>query len=53
MSLEAQIVPLGNNMFTFKAEDTGVNLTGLANPVTVILTIGTDSGSTTAIAQFQ
>ena len=28
VSLEVQIVPLGNNIFTFKAEGTGVNLTG-------------------------
>jgi hypothetical protein len=36
---------LGNNIFTFKAEGTGVNLTGLANPVTVVLTIGIDSAT--------
>ena len=52
MRLEVQIVPLGNNMFTFKAEGTGVDLTGLTNPVTVVVTIGIDSGSTTATAQF-
>ena len=40
MSLEVQIVPLGNNIFTFKAEGTGANFTGLTNPVTVVLTIG-------------
>jgi hypothetical protein len=48
-----QIAPLGNNIFTFKAEGTGVDLTGLTNPVTVVLIIGIDSGSTKAIAQFQ
>jgi hypothetical protein len=32
VSLGVQIVPLGNNIFTFKAEDTGVSLTGLTNP---------------------
>ena len=32
MKLEVQIVPLGNNIFTFKAEGTGVDLTGLTNP---------------------
>jgi hypothetical protein len=53
VSLEVQIVPLGNNIFTFKAEGRGVDLTGLTNPVTVVLTIGIDSGSTTAIAEFQ
>jgi DNA-binding beta-propeller fold protein YncE len=53
VSLEAQIVPLGNNIFTFKAEGTGVDLTGLINPVTVVLTIGIDSGGTAVTAQFQ
>jgi hypothetical protein len=40
-------------MFTFKAEGTGVDLTGLFNPVTVVLTIGDDFGSTAVPAQFQ
>jgi DNA-binding beta-propeller fold protein YncE len=53
VSLEVQIVPLGNNIFTFKAEGTDVDLTGLTNPVTVVLTIGLDSGTTTATAEFQ
>jgi hypothetical protein len=52
VSLEVQIVPLGNNIFTFKAEVTRVDLTGLANPVSVVLTIGNDSGSTAVTAQF-
>jgi 6-phosphogluconolactonase (cycloisomerase 2 family) len=51
--LEAQIVPLGNNIFTFKAEGKGVDLTDLTNPVTVVLTIGTDSGSTDVTAEFE
>jgi hypothetical protein len=53
VSLEVQIVPLGNNIFTFKAEGKGINLTGLTNPVTVVLTIGDDTGSTAVAAQFQ
>ena len=48
-----QIVPLGNNMFIFKAEGTGVDLTGLTNPVTVVPTIGDDAVSTNATAQFK
>ena len=51
--LEVQIVPLGNNIFTFKAEGKGVDLTGLTNPVTVVLTIGIDSGTTTVTAERQ
>ena len=53
VNLQVQIVPLGNNIFTFKAEGTGVDLTGLTNPVTVVLTIGIDTGATTVTAQFQ
>ncbi len=49
VSLEVQIVPLGNNIFIFKAEGRGVDLTGLTNPVTVVLTIGNDTGSTAAV----
>jgi len=48
--LEVQIVPLGNNLFTFEAEGRGVDLAGLTNPVTVLLTIGIDSGTTTVDA---
>jgi sugar lactone lactonase YvrE len=53
VSLQVQIAPLGNNSFTFKAVGTGANLSGLTNPVTVVLTIGNDSGATTTTAQFQ
>ena len=53
VSLEVQIVHLGNNIFTFKAEGTRVDLTGLTNPVTVVLTIGINSGITAVSAQFQ
>jgi hypothetical protein len=53
VSLDVQIVPLGNNIFTFKAEGTGANFTGLTNPVTVVLTIGINTGSTTVTAQFR
>ena len=50
--LRVQIVPLGNKIFTFKAEGTGSDFTGLTNPVTVVLTIGINTGTTTAVAQF-
>jgi hypothetical protein len=48
VNLEVQIVPLGNNIFTFKAEGTGADFTGLTNPVTAVLTIGINTGTTTA-----
>jgi len=53
VSMKVQIVPLGNNIFTFNAQGTGVDLTGLTNPVTVVVTIGDDTGSTAVTAQFQ
>jgi DNA-binding beta-propeller fold protein YncE len=53
VKLKAQIVPLGNNIFTFNAEGKGVDLTGLSNPVTVVLTIGIDSGTTAVTAEFE
>jgi hypothetical protein len=53
VSLQVQIVPLANDNFTFKAQGSGVDLTGLTNPVTVVLAIGINSGTTTATAQFQ
>jgi len=52
VSLQVQIAPVGNNSFTFKAQGADANLTGLTNPVTVVLTIGNDSGTTTVTAQF-
>jgi hypothetical protein len=52
MDLSVQIVALGNNIFALAAESKGVNLTGLTNPVTVVLTIGDDTGSTAVTAQF-
>ena len=53
VDLSVQIVALGNNIFVLAAESKGVNLTGLINPVTVLLTIGDDTGSTAVTAQFQ
>jgi hypothetical protein len=52
VSLRVQIVPLGNNIFSFNAVGAGVDLTGLTNPVTVVLTIGINSGTTTVTARF-
>jgi hypothetical protein len=41
-------VPLGNKIFTFTAVGAGEDLSGLTNPVAVVLTIGVNAGSTTA-----
>jgi hypothetical protein len=53
VTLEAQIVPLGNNSFQFKAEAQPVDLTALSNPVTVTITIGDDAGTSSVAADFQ
>ena len=47
VSIEALIVPLGNNRFGFQVAAYGANLSGTKNPVTVGLLIGDDSGTTT------
>jgi len=52
VSLAVQIAPVGVNSFDFKVTANGVNLAGLANPIGIILSIGDDSGSTTANATF-
>jgi 6-phosphogluconolactonase (cycloisomerase 2 family) len=51
VSFEVKIVPLGNKIFTFNAE-AFVDLDHLPSPVTVVLTIGVNSGSTSVIPQF-
>jgi hypothetical protein len=51
VSLEATITPRGNNAYKFKAEGKHADLTGIAKSVTVTLTIGNDSGSTTVRAK--
>jgi 6-phosphogluconolactonase len=51
VDLSVQIVALGNNIFALAAESKGVDLTGLTNPVTVVLTVGANSGSTDVTAQ--
>ena len=52
VSLNVEIKPLGNKNFRFAAVGTGVDLTGLTNPVTVVLRIVTNAGTTPVIAQF-
>ena len=42
-------MPLGKNIFALAAESKSVNLTGLTNPVTVVLTIGDNTGTTTVL----
>ena len=42
---------LGNNIFGLAGESKGVDLTSLNNPVTVVLTVGANSGSTDVTAE--
>jgi YVTN family beta-propeller protein len=51
VNLRAQITPLGGNLFKGKVEGEHADLTGIANPVTVTLTIGNDRGSITVRAE--
>jgi hypothetical protein len=51
VALEVRIAPVSANSYSFQAEGSGANLAGTANPVTVVLTIGDDSGTTTASAK--
>ena len=53
VKVEASIRPLGGSAFEFKAEGKRAELTGLANPVTVKLTIGDDGGSAIVTAKFE
>jgi hypothetical protein len=51
-SIAVQIVPLGDSSYQFKAEGSPVNTNAIANPVTITLTIGQDTGTTLAYADF-
>jgi DNA-binding beta-propeller fold protein YncE len=52
VSLRVVIWQLDNNSFTFAAGGIGVDLTGLTNPVTVVLTTGLNIGTTTISPRF-
>ena len=49
----ASIRPLRDDAFEFAIEGDGVNLKGIVNPVTVILTIGDDGGSRSVKAKIE
>jgi len=49
-NLKLQIAPLGQNQFQFSAYDKKVDLTSLANPITVTIGIGGNSASTSVTA---
>lgn len=53
VKLEVKITDLGGGSFEFKTEGEGANLSGITNPVTLRLTIGDDSGSTTVTAKLE
>jgi YD repeat-containing protein len=50
VKLEATITSLGNNRYTFQTAGTGVNFSGVTNPVKVDLSIGDDSSTTSVQA---
>ncbi len=51
VSIQVRINPTGGNSYTFQAEGSGANFSGITNPVTVNLKIGNDAGSTQINAQ--
>ena len=53
VKLEASIQPFRSGAFEFAAETEGANLKGFANPVTVSLTIGDDSGRRVVSAKIE
>jgi YVTN family beta-propeller protein len=52
VGLEAKLELTGSLRYTFRAEATGANLRGIANPVQVSLGIGNDAGLTSVEAHF-
>jgi len=52
VNVQAKITQLGGKQFRCEVQGEHADLTGFANPVTVTLTIGDDSGSTTVRAKF-
>jgi hypothetical protein len=53
VSLQNRISPAGTGAYQIQVEASGINLSGLTNPVTVSLTIGNNTGKTSVNAQFQ
>jgi len=51
--LEVRINPKRGNKYTFQAEGSGAALNGIANPVTINLTIGNETGTTQVNAHFR
>ena len=51
VSLQALIAPTGTSRYAFLAAAQGASLTGTANPVPVMLSIGDDSGTTSVKAR--
>jgi hypothetical protein len=49
-ALEMKIAPVTTNSYTFDIEGLGADLTGTVDPVSVVLTIGDDRGTTVASA---
>jgi len=48
-----RIAPLGGSSYQIQVDASGVDLTGLTNPVSVTLTIGSNTGTTSVTAHFQ
>jgi len=53
VSLDIELTPLDSTSLAFSAKGKNADLTGTVNPVTIILTIGDDTGSITVTARFK
>jgi probable HAF family extracellular repeat protein len=53
VKLDVTLTPLGGQHYAFTAEGKHTDLRGIANPVTVTLTIGDDNGRTTVTAKLK
>lgn len=51
MKWEVHIASIGDNTFTLKARGKGIDLSTMMKPVTVMLLIGNDTGSTAAFRE--
>jgi hypothetical protein len=53
VTLQVQVAPVATGEYSIKVDASGVNLTSLTNPVTVVLTIGNNSGPSLVDAEFE
>jgi predicted outer membrane repeat protein len=53
VSLQVRILPLADGSYSLQAQGSGASLSGITNPVTVTLSVGTISGSNSVVASIR